>query len=196
MRPLLITTRWGAAILILASLLVVTARAEIPADSGTGSQVTEGFVNAPVAETWRLFTTADGYKLMGANKAEVTLQVGGLIRSHGDSRGVLGDPETTVSEILAYDPQHLLVIRPQQAPASFGYRDAIDGTWTVIYFTASGQDMSFVRMVSLGYRDTPQSQALRQAVGDAHRQLLDRIARHYWPKCKLCAAETPAGAQE
>lgn len=196
MRQLLTATRFRAAVLILANVLAITARAGTAADSGGESQVTEGYVNAPVAEVWRLFTTADGYRLMGAARAEVDLRIGGLIRSHAAASGVLGDADTAVNEILAYDPQHLLVTRPRQAPASVAYRDAIDGTWTVVYFTASGQDMSFVRMVSLGYRDTPQSQALRQAVGDNNRQMLDRIARHYWPKCKLCAAETPTDAQE
>jgi hypothetical protein len=33
---------------------------------GAEPQVTEGFVNAPVAEVWSLFTTSEGYLATGA----------------------------------------------------------------------------------------------------------------------------------
>ena len=45
----------------------------------------------------------------------------------------------------------MLAIRIKQAPASFPYRDAIAGTWTVIYFTPAGENMTQVRIVGLGY---------------------------------------------
>ncbi|HKE93041.1 MAG TPA: SRPBCC domain-containing protein [Povalibacter sp.] len=183
------------AVAALAGLVMVSARADSPSMAGE-SQITEGFVNAPVAEVWRVFTTAEGFKTTGAARAEVDLRVGGSIRSHYDPKGTLGDPETIVNEILAYEPERMLALRIRQAPAGFAHRDAIEGTWTVIYFTPSGQDMTFVRIVGLGYRDTPQSQALRQFFAEGNREVLDRVARRYWPKCKLCEAETPAAAQQ
>ena len=67
-----------------------------PAPAAPGSQVTEGFINAPVAEVWRLFTTSAGYQATGVDQAEVDLRVGGLIRSHYDPKGTLGDPETKI----------------------------------------------------------------------------------------------------
>ncbi len=96
-----------------------------------------------------------------------------------------------MNEILAYDPERMLAIRIRQPPASFPYRDAAAGTWTVIYFTPSGADMTHVRIVGLGYRDDPQSQAMRKFFAEGNRWTLDQAARPYWPKCKLCAAETP-----
>lgn len=159
------------------------------AGSQAASQVTEGFINAPVAEVWRLFTTSEGYKATGVDKVEVDLRVGGLIRSHYDPKGVLGDPETIVNEILAYEPQRMLAIRIKQPPASFAHRDAVAGTWTVIYFTPSGQDMTHVRIVGLGYRDDPQSQAMRRFFEEGNRWTLDHLAKPYWPKCKLCEKE-------
>jgi uncharacterized protein YndB with AHSA1/START domain len=159
------------------------------AASQVPSQVTEGFINAPVAEVWRLFTTAEGFKATGVDKAEVDLRVGGLIRSHYDPKGALGDPETIVNEILAYEPQRMLAIRIKQPPASFAYRDAVEGTWTVLYFTPSGQDMTHVRIVGLGYRDDPPSQAMRRFFEEGNRWTLDHLAKRYWPKCKLCEKE-------
>lgn len=188
--PLLLVLAW-----LLAVPLVHQVRAAELA-SPTGPQVTEGFVNAPLAEVWRLFTTSEGYRATGVQQAEVDLRIGGLIRSHYDPKGTLGDPETVVNEILAYEPERMLALRIEQPPASFPYRDAVAGTWTVIYFTPSGQDMTHVRMVGLGYRDDARSQALRQFFEEGNRKTLDRVALRYWPKCKLCEKEAAAAPAE
>lgn len=152
-------------------------------------QVTEGFINASTAEVWRLFTTAEGYKLTGVAHADVDLKIGGVIRAHYDPKGRLGDPETISNEILAYEPERMLAIRIKQAPASFPHREAIDGTWTVIYMNPAGADMTQVRIIGLGYTDAPQSQAMRKFFADGNRWTLDHLAKRYWPKCAKCVAE-------
>jgi uncharacterized protein YndB with AHSA1/START domain len=156
---------------------------------GAEPQVTEGFVNAPVAEVWRLFTTSEGYLATGAAQADVRLAIGGEIRSHYNPQGKLGDAETIVNEILAYEPERMLTIRIKQAPASFPHRDAVAGTWTVMYFTPAGENMTHVRIVGLGYDDSPASQATRKFFAEGNRWTLDHIAKPYWPKCKLCEKE-------
>jgi uncharacterized protein YndB with AHSA1/START domain len=152
-------------------------------------QITEGFVNAPVAEVWRIFTTAEGFKATGVAQADVDLRIGGAIRSHYDPKGSLGDPGTIVNEILAYEPERMLTIRIKQAPAGFPYRSAMESTWTVIYFTPSG-DMTHLRIVGLGYKDDAESQAMRAFFAKGNRQTLDHIAKPYWPKCAHCEKET------
>jgi uncharacterized protein YndB with AHSA1/START domain len=160
---------------------------------GGEPQLTEGFINAPVAEVWRLFTTSAGYLATGAAQAEVDLRIGGEIRSHYDANGKLGDAETIVNEILAYEPQRMLAIRIKQAPASFPHRAAVAGTWTVIYFNPAGEDMTQVRIVGLGYSEEPQSQAMRKFFAEGNRWTLDHIAKRYWPKCKRCEREADGG---
>jgi uncharacterized protein YndB with AHSA1/START domain len=157
-------------------------------------QVTEGFINAPTAEVWRLFTTAEGYKLTGVAQADVDLKIGGVIRTHYDPNGRLGDPETISNEILAYEPERMLAIRIKQAPASFPHRDAVDGTWTVIYMNPAGEGMTQVRIIGLGYTDSEQSQAMRKFFADGNRRTLDQIAKRYWPKCAKCMAEEARAA--
>jgi len=174
---------------LLVLLLAWLAGPWAMADDDPGTQVTEGFINAPVAEVWKLFTTAEGYRTLGVARAEVDLRIGGLIRSHYGADGTLGDAETIVNEILAYEPERMLAIRIKQPPASFPYPQAVPGTWTVIHFTPSGADMTHVRIVGLGYRDDPQSQAMRKFFAEGNRWTLDQAAKPYWPKCKLCAAE-------
>jgi uncharacterized protein YndB with AHSA1/START domain len=177
---------------ILGRLLALSAGLMAMALQAAEPQVTEGFINAPVAEVWRIFTTAEGYKTTGVDKAEVDLRVGGTLRTHDDPKGTLGDPETIVNEILAYEPERMLALRIQKAPASFPFAQAKECTWTVIYFTKSGEDMTHVRIVGLGYRDDEQSQAMRRFFADGNRWTLDRIAKRYWPQCALCKKEQAA----
>ena len=139
---------------------------------------TEALINAPLAEVWKLFTTPEGYRLLGVNQARIDLRVGGSIQT-----------ETRVDEILAYDPERMLALQARPAPASSPQRNAAAGPWTVIYFTPSGADMTHVRIVGLGFGDDAASQTQRQAAAGQHRQWLDQAAKHYWPKCKLCVAE-------
>jgi hypothetical protein len=88
----------------------------------------------------------------------------------------------------------MLAIRIKQPPADFEYSDAIAGTWTVIYLTPAGDNMTQVRFVGLGYTEAPRSQALRKFFADGNRWTLDQIAKPYWPKCAKCVAEEAAGA--
>ncbi len=153
-------------------------------------EVTEAFINAPIAEVWRLFTTSDGFKRTGASQAEVDLRIGGEIRAHYDPKGQLGDQETIVNEILAYEPERMLALKVKQAPASLPERDAIKSMWTVLYFTPSGAEMTHVRIVGLGYTDDAASLALRKHFEAGNRWTLDHIAKQYWPQCALCAKES------
>lgn len=159
------------------------------AASAEQSQTTEGFVNAPVAEVWSVFTTSEGVQRTGVAQAEVDLRIGGEIRTHYRPDGRLGDAEGIVNEILAFEPKRMLAIRVKQAPASLPNRDALAGTWTVLYFTPAGENMTHVRIVGLGYKDNPASQALRKFFADGNRWTLDHIAKQYWPACPRCKNE-------
>jgi uncharacterized protein YndB with AHSA1/START domain len=157
-------------------------------------QVTEGFINASPAEVWRIFTTAEGYKLTGAAHAEVDLKIGGLIRAHYNPKGQLGDAETIVNEILAYEPERMLAIRIKQPPVGFPHKDAVAGTWTVIYINPAGDNMTQVRIIGLGYTDSPQSQAMRKYFAEGNRWTLEHIGKRYWPKCPKCVADEAQAA--
>lgn len=146
----------------------------------------EAFINAPTATVWRIFTTAEGYKTTGVAQAEVDLRIGGEIRSHDDPAGRLGDAETMVNEILAYEPERMLALRVKHAPASLPNRAGAAGTWSVLYFNPAGENMTQVRVVGLGYSDSKASQALRESFAESARWTLDQIAKQYWPKCALC----------
>jgi uncharacterized protein YndB with AHSA1/START domain len=155
-------------------------------------QVTEGFVNAPVAEVWRLFTTSTGSAKTGPARVQADLRIGGEIRTHYEPEAASDRAETIVSEILAYEPERMLAFQVKQAPASFPPQAALDGLWTIVYLTPSGEDMTHVRIVGLGYSDEPASRAAREVFASGNRRMLDTIAKQYWPKCARCAAEPQA----
>lgn len=156
--------------------------------------MTEGFINAPLAEVWSLFTSADGLRRAGVAEAEVDLKIGGTIRTHAGANGKLGDANTMTQRILAFDPQRMLALRIEQAPSDLPGRDAVGEVWTVMYFSAAGEAMTHIRIVGLGYDDDPASQALRQHLETSYRNVLTRLAKPYWPTCALCKA--PSGESE
>jgi uncharacterized protein YndB with AHSA1/START domain len=180
--------RGARLVLMMGALLGWLALLTRPAVAA-GPEVTEGFINTSTADVWRIFTTSEGYKLTGAALAEVDLKIGGLIRAHYNPQGKLGDAETIVNEILAYEPERMLAMRIKQAPAGFPYKDAVAGTWTVIYMNPAGENMTQVRIVGLGYTDAPQSQAMRKFFAEGNRWTLDHIGKRFWPKCAKCVAE-------
>jgi uncharacterized protein YndB with AHSA1/START domain len=160
--------------------------------SAADVQVTEGFINLPVVEVWKLFTTSEGYKQTGVAHAEVDLRIGGAIRSHYRPEGRLGDAETIVQEILAFDPGRMLTTRIRQAPASFPHKEAAAAIWTVMYFNEAGAGMTQVKIVGVGYTDDPESQALRRFFESGNKTTLERIAKQYWPQCAVCKQEAAA----
>lgn len=175
---------WGSVRTLVASVtlslaLLSSARAAEPL-------VTEAVVNAPVATLWGLFTTAAGYEALGAAKADVELRVGGRVRLQDDAGGTLDDADSLQREILAFDPQHMLATRPVQVPAQFPDRDAFLQTWTVIYFNSIAGATTHVRVVTLGYDDSPASQAARAATERRHRTTLDGLVKRYRPQCAHC----------
>jgi uncharacterized protein YndB with AHSA1/START domain len=148
--------------------------------------VTEAVVNAPIEAIWTVFTTADGYRQLGATQADVDLRIGGRLRTHGNANGTLGDANGMEREVLAYDPQHLLTTRPVQVPANFPQRDAFLRTWTVIYFNSIAGATTHVRVVTLGLDDSVDSQAVRAATEQRHRATLDQLVKRYRPQCAHC----------
>ena len=171
------------------ALAAVAACWNVTAARSAEPLVTDGIVNAPAAEVWQAITTPEGYRLMGAAHAEVDLAIGGEIRTHYDPGGRLGDAETIVNEILAYDPGRMLAIRVKQAPASFPFREVVSGTWSVFYLTPLGEEMTQLKVVGIGYGDDPASQRMREYFDRGNRYTLDQLIDHYAPKCARCEAD-------
>ena len=73
--------------------------------------VTEGMIQAPVDAVWAAFTTKEGQESWNVAHAEIDLRIGGVMRTHYDAAGRIGDPNTIENTILcvraaadAHDP--------------------------------------------------------------------------------------------
>lgn len=185
-------SRW---LCILAAFSLLTLHAgRVPAVEQ--ALVTEAIINAPVGEVWRLFTTKEGMESWMLPHADIELKVGGLMRTHYDPKGVLGDPQTIVNQILSYEPERMLSIKVFQAPADFPYPNAIRDMWSVIYFQPLEPGMTNVRIVGLGYGEDADSQKLKEFFRKGNSWTLEQLQKKFWPHCARCEKEEASAGEK
>lgn len=141
--------------------------------------VNEGVVNAPIGEVWKVWSTSEGYKLLGPALAEVDLRIGGLIRSRYSDDGALGDDATIENEILAYEPHRMLAMRIHKPPASFPFKEAWKHAWTVITLSEVAGGQTHVRVASMGYDDSEEALAMRGFFERGNQDTIELLKNHF-----------------
>jgi uncharacterized protein YndB with AHSA1/START domain len=141
--------------------------------------VNEGIVDAPVAEVWKIWSTSEGYKVLGPALAEVDLRVGGTIRSRYHPDGVLGDSETIENVILAYEPPTMMAIQIKKPPATFPFKEAWKKPWTVLTLVPLEDGRTLVRAASLGYGTDEESLAMRRFFEAGNQQTIATLQKHF-----------------
>jgi uncharacterized protein YndB with AHSA1/START domain len=139
----------------------------------------EGVVNAPVEQVWKVFSTSEGYKVLGPALAEVDLKLGGTIRSRYRSDGALGDAETIENVILAYEPPRMIAIKIQKPPQTFPFKEAWKNAWTVVSLTPLDGERTLVRASSLGYGTDEESVAMRRFFEAGNEQTIGALQKHF-----------------
>ena len=109
-----------------------------------------------------------------------------LIAGAGFAIDFVGDPNTIVNEVLSFEPERMLSIRVQQAPANFPLPQAVRRMWTVIYFQRLEPGMTNVRVVGLGFGEDADSHKLREYFRKGNAETLEQLQKRYWPSCALC----------
>lgn len=174
---------------VLAMLLgAVAITARIPAaEPDQASQ--ETFIHTAPSEVWRLLTTTEGLRKLTGAAAESDLRIGGFLKIPvADSTSV-----TAVHEILAYEPQRMLILRPQQVQSDGPLGLSIPPhCWTVIYLTPAGDATTQVRLVLVNGGEHPIDTAAREWLLDQYQALIAAIAKQHWPKCAKCEADESA----
>ena len=163
--------------LVLQVLFVAGALAQSPRNDAP-TFVNEADINAPLRAVWNIWSTGEGYKAVGAAKADVDLRLGGLIRSHYKPTGVLGDEGTIVNRILAYEPQRMMAIQIDRPPKGFPFKEAWRHTWTVIAMTDLGNGRTHLRVASMGFGADEESVAMRQFFEAGNAATLKAIQVH------------------
>jgi len=143
------------------------------------SFVNEGIVDAPVEQVWKVFTTSEGYKVLGPAQAEVDLRIGGAIRSRYSSTGPLGDEETIENQILAYEPPFMIATRIQKTPKGFPFIEAWKHSWTVVTLVPLDGNRTRVHVASLGYGTDAESLAMKKFFEFGNQQTMEVIQKHF-----------------
>lgn len=141
--------------------------------------INEGIVAAPPEEVWEVFSTSEGFKILGVAQAEVDLRIGGTIRSRYGEDGYLGDAETIENVILAYEPPVMMAFRIQKPPQSFPFKTAWQKPWTVVTLTALENGTTHLRMASVGYGDDEESIAMRKFFEYGNQLSLETVQKHF-----------------
>jgi uncharacterized protein YndB with AHSA1/START domain len=150
--------------------------------------VAEAIINAPLATVWQGFATRQGYESVGVTHASIDLRMGGLVQVQADPKGTLGDKGTTVSEIVAYEPERLLSLRVRTAPAGFADAREFANTWSIVYFAPLGAEMTHVRVAGFGFSDGANAGLAKFFEQDQVAQMR-RLEKLYWPLCALCKTD-------
>ena len=143
------------------------------------SIVAEGVVGAPVAEVWRAWTTTEGLKAWLAPHVDINLKLDGLMRSHYDPNGSLGDPGTIENKVLAYEPERMLSIKVVKAPEKFPFKAKIGDMWTVLYFQPTTDGKTLLRIVGLGFGADDESQRMKAFFAQGNAYTLTQLQRHF-----------------
>jgi uncharacterized protein YndB with AHSA1/START domain len=168
---------------LVPSLLAAAARQTEPVAPRMAPDVeplvTEGVVQAPVAEIWRVFTTGEGYKALGVAKAEIDLRPGGLIRSTYDAAKPLDGDAAIQTEILAYEPMRMIATRIHRPPNGFPFKEAWRSVWTVVSLADLGGGRTNVRVAMMGYGQDPESQSMREFFRNGNAWVLKTLQSHF-----------------
>lgn len=157
---------------------VVSLVLALPAKAAE-SIVAEGVINAPVDAVWSAWTTTVGLKAWLAPHADMDLKIDGLMRSNYDPNGRLGDPGTIENKVLAYEPERMLSIKVAKAPERFPFKTKISDMWTVLYFQATADGRTTLRIVGLGFGADDESQRMKEFFRQGNAFTLTQLQKHF-----------------
>jgi uncharacterized protein YndB with AHSA1/START domain len=144
--------------------------------------VTEGVVEAPIEAVWAALCTKEGLESWNVAHAEVDLRVGGLMRTHYDPKGQIGDPNTIENRILSLEPLRMLSIQVAKPPEKFPFKTSIKSVWQVIHFEPVGPTRTSVKIVGLGYSTDPESTKLREFFDKGNAYTLKKLQERFTAK--------------
>ena len=107
--------------------------------------------------------------------ADIDLKIGGLMRTHYDPKGKIGDPQTIENTILCFEPNRMLAIQVKNPPANFPFKNAIQKMWTVIDFEEAGPSQTQIRIAGNGYGDDEESRKLRKFFENGNAYTLKKL---------------------
>jgi len=141
--------------------------------------VTEGLVNASIADVWKVLTTKEGIESWMVMKTDIDLRPGGLWRTSYSKDSSLDDDAAIHHLILAYDPGRMLSYRTIKVPGNFPFPTAIQKTWTVVYLEPADETHTRVTVHMLGFGDDEESRKMRAFFETGNKTSLDNLLKRF-----------------
>ena len=151
--------------------------------------ITEGIIDAPVNKVWAALCTKEGLESWNVAHAEVDLKVGGMMRTHYDPKGQIGDPNTIENTILSLEPNRMLSIRVAKPPERFPFKNAIKSVWQVVHFEPIGSSQTKVEIIGLGYGSDDESRKLREFFDKGNAYTLKKLQEKFASKVERPAKQ-------
>lgn len=169
------------ALFLLAALVGIApaVRGDDPAPAAKDSTSCTEVIDAPRAKVWAAYTTKEGLESWGVAHASVDLKLGGLMRTHYDPKGKLGDAKTIENEIIAFDPERMIALRVQRAPEGFPFPKAVKSIWHVVYFEDAGEGRTRITCKGLGYGSDAESVKMRGFFEKGNEHTLAELKAHF-----------------
>ena len=145
-------------------------------DAGERILIQEVWIDAPVAEVWKAHTTEDGWAAWSSPLVKIDLRIGGTIQTHYDGNAAIGDEGTNTLHILNYVPERILTLRADVSKnwPELMKQDA-DKMSNVILFEDLGDGKTHLTSYGVGYRDTPEYDALMRFFIQANEGLYEKL---------------------
>jgi uncharacterized protein YndB with AHSA1/START domain len=153
-------------------------KAAAPAAVNLSPLTHQAELDAPVAKVWDVFSTNEGFKMLGVAHARIDFRIGGKMQSHYDPKGVIGDEGTIENTILAFEPLRVLAWHITKPPKGFPFMNAYKNTWSVATFTDLGNGKTHLRLTGLGYTADEESQKMRAFFEQGNAYVLDILKKN------------------
>lgn len=160
-----------------ASLLACAIVAAAPADPQVIA--TEGVVHTTPAGLWKVLTTAEGVLKLGVGAADIDFRPGGLLRTAYDPKIPLDSEGAIHTEIVAFDPERVLVTRIHRPPKGFPFMNAYKRVWTVFTLTPEGPGATRLRVAMVGYGPDEESQKMKAFFERGNAWTLKTLQEHF-----------------
>jgi uncharacterized protein YndB with AHSA1/START domain len=148
--PVRSVLRFGLVVVIVLGFAASSAVASTSSDRILRAEIT---VNAPVADVWRAWTTAEGIATFFAPKGRVDLRVDGTYDVWFNPSGGPGERGAEGMRILDVDPPRRLAFTWNAPPSIPTIRDK--RTVVILDFRAKGDGATVLRFTQEGWGDGP-----------------------------------------
>ena len=146
-------------------------------DVGERILIQNVWIEAPIADVWDAYTTAEGWMAWAVPAADVDLRVGGTILTSYD--GDLAGESVNTLRILNYVPHEVLTLK---ADLSANWPEVMkqdaDNLSNVILFEEVSEDLTRIRSFGIGYGDSPEYENLMQFFIQGNEGLFENLKRY------------------